>query len=142
MVLLVRTGHKPCAIRVIASTSTQAEINAIEVNGRRLGESKVLVMHVSKGIDAVLGMAFNRADAAYVTPETVAQLAVVDKDLAGSLEELYRSAPIGNPLLYVVPGTTSADLVTKVVDAFIGMSGSASGRAVLRILGYTGWRAP
>jgi phosphonate ABC transporter substrate-binding protein len=138
-VLLVRRGTDLAEIKVVATTSPPAEVEAISVRGR--GLQKVLVLRVSKGIDALLGMAFDRADAAYVTPETVSALASVDPDLAASLAELYRSPAIPNPQLYVV-GDVPAGLVRKVVEAFRAMDRTEAGRAVLRTLNYTGWRTP
>jgi hypothetical protein len=138
-VLLVRRGTDPAAVRVVATTSAPSEVAAISVRGRSF--DKVLTLRVSKGIDALLGMAFNRADAAYVTPEAVSALAAVDPELAASLAEIYRSPAIPNPQLYVV-GDVPPPLVRKVVDAFKAMDRSDAGRAVLRTLNYTGWRVP
>lgn len=138
-VLLVRRGTDPRAIRVVATTSPPSEVAAIAVKGRSL--DKALVLRVSKGLDAVLGMAFNRADAAYVTPETVEALRRVDAELAASLEEIYRSPAIPNPQLYVV-GDVPAALVKKMVEAFQRMDRTPGGQKVLRMLNYTGWRVP
>jgi hypothetical protein len=140
-VLVVRRGTDPAAIRVVATTSSTDEVHAIALGDATLGEQRVLVLNVSKGIDAVLGMAFRRADAAYVTPDTLAQLARVDAELAASLLEIYRSPPIPNPMLYVV-GKVPDDVVARVVGAFTAMNQTPGGRAALEVLGFSGWRAP
>jgi hypothetical protein len=138
-VLLVRRGTDPRAIRTVATTSPPAEVAAITVRGHSLAKTPAL--RVSKGIDAVLAMAFDRADAAYVTPETLEALAKVDAPLAASLEEIHRSPPIPNPQLYVV-GDVPAPIVERMIAAFRAMDRTPPGRKVLRALNYDGWRSP
>lgn len=138
-VLLVRRGTDPRAIRTVATTSPPAEVAAITVKGVSLAKTPAL--RVSKGIDAVLAIAFDRADAAYVTPETLEALAKVDAKLAESLEEIHRSPPIPNPRLYAV-ADVPAEVVDKLVKAFLEMDRTPAGQRLLKALNYSGWRAP
>ncbi len=141
-VLLVRRGTNASDISVVATTSPPADVRDIEIPGRKSDAPKLRVLRVSKGFDALLGMAFERADAAYVTPETVAALRRADPKLAGTLVELYRSPPIPNPPLYAVVGNVDDERIAVVKAAFAAMSSSSAGRAVLALLTYTGWREP
>ena len=138
-VLVVRRGTTASDIKVVATTSTAAEVTAIDLPGRGANAPRLRVLRVSKGFDALLGMTFNRADAAYVTPETVAELERVDKNLAANLHEIYRSPPIPNPRLYAVTKNVDAPTRSKVARAFQRMHRTPVGRAVLAILDYTGW---
>jgi hypothetical protein len=138
-VLLVRRGTDPRAIKIVATTSPPVEVTGLVAGGRTFEDA--LVLRVSKGIDALLGMALGRVDAAYVTPETVQALTSVDPELAASLVEIFRSPAIPNPPLYVV-GDVPPALVKRVVAAFLAMDATPEGRAVLRTLNYTGWRTP
>jgi len=141
-VLVVKKGTNPAAIKVVATTSPRAEIAAIELSGRSTTATAMRVLRVSKGFDALLGMAFNRADAAYVTPATVAALTEVDKKLASSLHEIYRSPPIPNPQLFTVEPHAIDSQIRDVVGAFEKMHESKIGRSALKILDYTSWSKP
>ncbi len=141
-VLVVRRGTTANDIKVVATTSSVAEVTAIELPGRSPSAARLRVLRVSKGFDALLGMTFNRADAAYVTPETVAELERVDKKLAANLREIYRSPPIPNPRLFAVTKNVDAATRNKVSRAFKRMHRTPAGRAVLAILDYTGWSNP
>ena len=141
-VLVVKKGMTPAAIKVVATASSPSEVMAIDLPGRGDGAAKLRVLRVSKGFDALLGMTFNRADAAYVTPETVVELERVDKELAASLQEIYRSPPIPNPRLHAVGANVDPATTRAVVTAFNQMHKTPVGRAVLAILDYTGWSEP
>jgi len=141
-VLVVKKGTNAADINVVATTSDRAEIAAIRLEGRDPGARAMRVLQVSKGFDALLGMAFNRADAAYVTPATVDALTKVDKKLASSLLVIYRSAPIPNPRLYAVKSNATASQIDRVADAFKNMNRSKLGKPALEILDYTSWSAP
>lgn len=141
-VLVTRKGTDPSAIQVVATTSSPDEVTALPVPGRAADAPRLRVLRVSKGFDALLGMLFNRADAAYVTPETVAELERVDPKLAANLDEIYRSPPIPNPQLHVVKNKVSPATAREVAAAFQEMHRTPVGRAVLHILDYTGWSSP
>jgi len=141
-ILLVRAGTRAADIKVVATTAAADEVEALVVPGRPAGGRPLRVLRVSKSFDSLLGLAFHRADAAYVTPETFAELARVDATVADGLREIYRSPPIPNaPLVAVVPDVDDA-MIRRVSDAFATMDRTEAGRAVLRLLDYTRWRAP
>lgn len=141
-VLVVRRGTTLREGSVIASTATVAQVRAIPAKGPLAAVARARVLRVSKEIDALLGMTFGRADAAYVTPETLAQLGRFDPDLAASLEEIHRSQPIKNAQLYALAKDAPQDLEKQLVEAFLRMDRTPSGRAALQALGYSGWRLP
>lgn len=141
-VLVVKPPTTAADIKVVATTSTRAEIAAIELEGRPRAARQMRVLQVSKGFDALLGMAFDRADAAYVTPATKDALAKVDESLGRSLKVIHTSAPIPNPRLYAVVPNTNAYQIRRVVAAFKEMNRSSLGKPALEILDYTSWSEP
>jgi hypothetical protein len=140
-VLLVRRGTRADDVRIIASTAAPAEVTALPIPGRSRSARKLRALRVTKGFDALLGLAFQRVDAAYVTPETLRELAKVDRTLAEGLAELYRSPPIPNAPL-VATRNLPPDVLQRISAAFAAMDQSRTGRAALQLLDYTGWRAP
>lgn len=140
-VLLVRKGTRGDDIKIVATTGSSREVEAIAIPGRSRGARKPRVLRVTKGFDALLGLTFQRADAAYVTPETLAELARVDRALAEGLVEIYRSPPIPNAPLAVVTRVDRA-VIERMAAAFAAMDKSETGRATLKLLDYSGWREP
>ncbi len=140
-VLLVRKGTRAVDIKVVATTSSPAAVQGLPLARSLRAPRKPRVLRVTKGFDALLGLTFQRADAAYVTPATLAELARVDRALADGLVELYRSAPIPNAPLCATGEVGARDLA-RVVAGFATMDQSRTGRATLRLLDYTSWRAP
>ncbi len=141
-VLVVKRPTTAADIKVVATTSSRAEIEAIDLSERPASAGKIRVLRVSKGFDALLGMAFGRADAAYVTPATVEALKTVDESLWRSLNVIYESAPIPNPRLYAVVPNTDANQISRVVAAFKEMNRSRLGKPALEILDYSSWSVP
>ena len=139
-ILLVRTGTRVSDLKVVATTASPDEVQALDIPGR--GTRPLRVLRVTKSFDALLGLAFQRADAAYVTPETFAELARVESTIASGLREIYRSPPIPNAPLVAVTAEVDEVMIKRVTDLFATMDRTDTGRSVLRLLDYTGWRAP
>jgi len=95
----------------------------------------VTVLPVPKDIDALLALGFGQVDAALVSTGQLAHLARVSPRTADRLKPLAVSGDIPFPLVYA--STFASDQVTAgLVRGLADIEDSASGEAVLELLGY------
>lgn len=115
-----------------ASLSKTLRQAGVKVDGTRY-------LRMSKDVDALLAMAFRRADAAIVTPGSIEILEKINPTLAKSFRVIAKTNKKLRPPLCVFSARTGSAETKKVVAAFKKMADHPDGRKAMSTLWFNGW---
>ncbi|MEM6532898.1 MAG: PhnD/SsuA/transferrin family substrate-binding protein [Myxococcota bacterium] len=105
----------------------------------RLAPRQVLVIAVTKDIDALLALAFGQVDAALVTPASIALLGRINPQAKAKLSVVFQTDPQLRPPLYEVSGRAGVPARKKLVTALRDIFADAEGRQAMQVMGIDGW---
>ena len=99
----------------------------------------VMVLPVSKDIDALLALSFGQVKAALVTPRSTEVIKRINPTLSQSLRIVHQTKSVLRSPLCVVSGNASSKDVAMVRRAFESITASGGGRQAMALLGYDKW---
>lgn len=109
---------------------------------KRLGipAKEMKVLHVSKDLDALIGVAINQVELAFVSREAIAKLRELNPRLAEVVISLAESDPIPLPLLCYIPGKTSAGQLAAFKRVFQERGNKPEDRKIMKMLEFDDWK--
>lgn len=132
------TAIKSTQQRTLAMTTLGPDgstlLNSILFSKREMNPEKLGIVEVPKDADAVFAVALGQVDMALVSDTNMQQLAHINPRLTDAVRVIDETLPIALPVLCVVDGNMSDELLRRVQDFL------SSGKAGADVLHIDAWR--
>ena len=124
------TASDPAAASAAIVSALEAE--NVSVDG-------VIVIPVSKDIDALLAVSFGQADVALVTPMSLVVVSRINPGAAKSFRVRFKTRPALRPPLCAVGKRAARDERAAFAEAILTMHEHSAGNKAIRTLGFDQW---
>jgi len=125
----------------LASSSEQdyPYLDKVIFKGQINSEKSLMIMPVSKDIDALLALVMRQVDAALVTPESYELLRKTSPAYVENIESFYTSPNIPLPVLCTLKSNVSQDVIKETKNAFLTMKDASLGQKTLKFMQIDEW---
>ena len=114
-------------------------LDKVIFKGQLNSKASLMIMPVSKDMDALLALVMKQVDAALVTPGSYELLKEASPAYVEGIESFYTSPPIPMPILCTIKPNIQQETINHVQDVFLEMDIDPMGQETLRLLQIDEW---